>query len=378
MHDFILKEITNADFEKELSDIGFDKSYIKKARDKFEHKNIKIFGLTCAQANILKQTAISTGTDCATHREVITGKIETSDCILTGSISQFEKIAKKLEHQPFGLKKLGEMLADVKSFRKNTCKIAGILNLTKDSFSDGGEFYEFDSAIEHLNQMIKDGADIIDIGAESTRPFSCGVSDEEQLKHLLPVLNYIKENNIKVPVSIDTRNSYVAQKCLELGASIINDVSGFDYDENMPDIAAKYNAKVVIQHSNGTPETMQENPQYKNLIDEIYLGLKRKIDFAVSKGVRRENIIIDPGIGFGKTRRDNFEIINRIEEFYGLGCPVMLGISRKSLLNMPDEDNFTKDIYTTALNTLAVTKKVDCIRVHNVKMHKKLLEMLNI
>ena len=376
MHDFVLKEIVTDDLEKELSSVGFDKSYIKKARGKFVYKNIKIFDLTPAQANILKKTALSVGADCATHRETITAKVEKTDCILGGSLSQIEKIAGKLACQPFGLKKLGEILLQRHEKKLDGCKIVGILNLTTNSFSDGGEFYEFDKAVEHLNEMINDGADVIDIGAESTKPYSEPVSDAEQLSKLVPLLEYIKENNIKISVSIDTRSSAVARKCLELGADIINDVSGFDYDEKMPEVIAEFNAKVIIQHSKGTPQNMQDKPVYENLTDEIYLGLKNKIDIALSKGIKRENIIIDPGIGFGKTREDNFEIIRRIEELYGLGCTVMLGVSRKSLLNMPDEDNFTKDIFTLALNSLAVNKKVDFLRVHNVKLNKKLVELL--
>ena len=378
MHDFVLKEIVTDDLEKELSSVGFDKSYIKKARGKFVYKNIKIFDLTPAQANILKQTALSVGADCATHRETITAKVEKTDCILGGSLSQIEKIAGKLACQPFGLKKLGEILLQRHEKDLDGCKIVGILNLTTNSFSDGGEFYEFDKAIEHLNEMINDGADVVDIGAESTKPYSEPVSAAEQLSKLVPLLEYIKENDIKIPVSIDTRSSAVARKCLELGADIINDVSGFDYDEKMPEVIAEFNAKVIIQHSKGTPQNMQDKPVYSNLMDEIYLGLKNKIDIALSKGIKRENIIIDPGIGFGKTREDNFEILRRIEELYGLGCPVMLGISRKSLLNMPDEDNFTKDIFTLALNAVAINKKVDYIRVHNVKLHRKFLDIFNI
>ncbi len=376
MHDFVLKEIVTDNLDKELSSVGFDKSYIKKARDKFVYKNIKIFGLTPAQANILKQTALSVGADCATHRETITAKVEKTDCILGGSLSQIDKIAQKLALQPFGLKKLGEMLMQRYVKNDERCKIVGILNLTTNSFSDGGEFYEFNNAIEHLNEMLKDGADIIDIGAESTKPYCEPVSDDEQLAKLVPVLEYIKENKITTAISIDTRSANVAQKCLELGADIINDVSGFDYDIKMPDVIAEFNAKVVIQHSKGTPQNMQDNPFYENLMDEIYLELEKKIELAVSKGIKRENVIIDPGIGFGKTRQDNFEIINRIEELYGLGCPVMLGISRKSLLNMQNEDNFIKDIFTVALNTLAVNKKVDFLRVHNVKLNKMLINLL--
>lgn len=372
MHDFIVREIKNNNICKEIEKIGFDKSYIHKACKKFEYKNIKIYNLTPAQANIIKQTAISVGTDCATHREVITGKAEISDCILGGSVSQIKKIAEKLKFQPFGLKELGENIYNFVSCeieRDNGCKIVGILNLTENSFSDGGMYNNFENAVKHLDEMIKDGANIIDIGAESTKPYSSSVPDDEQLKKLLPVIDYAKG---KIKLSIDTRSAKVAQECLKAGAHIINDVSGFDYDNDMINVIAKYNCPVIIQHSKGTPENMQDAPHYNDVIEEIYLDLKKKCNFAKSKGI--ENIIIDPGIGFGKTRENNFEIIRRIEEFKSLGYPVMLGISRKSFLQI--DDNLERDIYTTAINALAIEKNIDYIRVHNVKMHKKLIDLM--
>ena len=372
MHDFSLRELQNTNLEKELLNIGFDKSYAKRGADKFRYKNIKIYSLTPAQANILKQTAISAGADCATHREVITGNIEKSNCILGGSTSEILKIGEKLKSQPFGLKILGEKLIEyVSSQKKNKCKIVGILNLTDNSFSDGGMYNDFEKAKEHLLEMIRDGADIIDIGAESTKPYSAPVSAEEQLKKLLPVVDFAKG---KIKISIDTRSALVAEECINAGADIINDVSGFDYDGKMADVISKYNVPIIIQHSKGTPENMQDCPLYNDVIEEIFSALKVKIDFALSKGI--ENIIVDPGIGFGKNREDNFEIIKRIKEFKSLGYPVMIGLSRKSLLNMKDADNFSKDIYTTALNSIAIENGADYIRVHNVKMHQKLVELL--
>jgi len=379
MHDFILKEIINGNINDELQKIGFDSTYTNKASEKYEYKNIKLYSLSLPQANILKQTALSVGCDCAIHREVITAKVETSDCILGGSISQLKKVSQKLKSQPFGLKKLSESLYSSLALRERAgereqSKIAGILNLTDNSFSDGGMYNDFENAKTHLLQMIEEGADIIDIGAESTKPYSKAVNEDIQLEKILPIVEFAKNKTI---ISIDTRSAKVAQECIKAGAHIINDVSGLEYDEKMADVIAKYGIKVIIQHSQGTPETMQNNPQYESIMDELYLNLKEKIDFAISNGIKQENIIIDPGIGFGKTRAHNFEIIRRIEEFKGLGCPVMLGLSRKSLLNMPDEDNFTKDIYTVALNTLAIENKIDIIRVHNVKLHKQLIDVLN-
>lgn len=376
MHDFLVKEVVTDNIKPEIEYIGFDKSYAPKVIEKFQYKNLKVFGLTPAQANILKQTAISVGADCATHREVITGKIEKSDCILGGSLSQIRKIAEKLQFQPFGLKVLGAELLRFQ-IKTHKTKIMGILNVTDNSLSDGGEFLEPEKAFEHLKEMVRDGADIIDIGAESTRPYSEPVSADVQLKRLLPVLELVKKAKIKVPLSIDTRSAEVAEKCIKAGAVIVNDVSGMTYDWCMADVVAKYGVHVIIQHSKGTPENMQKSPEYKNLMDEIILDINQKIDFALTKGIEKNKIIIDPGIGFGKTRENNFEIIRRLTELYALDCPVMLGLSRKSLLNMQDEDNLTKDIFTVALNTIAVENGVDIIRVHNVKLHKQLLNILS-
>lgn len=376
MHDFLVKEVVTDNIKPEIEYVGFDKSYAPKVIEKFQYKNLKVFGLTPAQANILKQTAISVGADCATHREVITGKIEKSDCILGGSLSQIRKIAEKLQFQPFGLKVLGAELLRFQ-IKTHKTKIMGILNVTDNSFSDGGEFLEPEKAFEHLKEMVRDGADIIDIGAESTRPYSEPVSADVQLKRLLPVLELVKKAKIKVPLSIDTRSAEVAEKCIKAGAVIVNDVSGMTYDWCMADVVAKYGVHVIIQHSKGTPENMQKSPEYKNLMDEIILDINQKIDFALTKGIEKNKIIIDPGIGFGKTRENNFEIIRRLTELYALDCPLMLGLSRKSLLNMQDEDNFTKDIFTVALNTIAIENGVDIIRVHNVKLHKQLLNILS-
>lgn len=379
MHDFLIKEISNSDIEKELVQIGFDKTYTNKAKDKFEYKNFKIFDLNCAQANILKQTALTVGADCGTHREVITGKIEKSCVILGGSISQLQKIGQKLQFQPFGLKHLGEKLQSINKLKypKRT-QIMGVLNITTNSFSDGGDFLDFENAKKHLNQLIIDGADIIDIGAESTKPYSKPISSEEQLKRLVPILEYIKLKKIKTPISIDTRNAEVAQKCIDFGVSIINDVSGFDFDKKMADVIAnKPQIKIILQHSQGTPETMQDAPHYENLMDEIFINLKTKIDFALSKGIKKENIIIDPGIGFGKTKAHNMEILKRWQELKTFGCPILIGLSRKSLLGMPEATNEEKDIYTLALDSVLITQKIDYIRVHNVKLHKTFQDMLN-
>ena len=378
MHDFLIKEIITNNIDKELIYTGFDKGYAHQASNKYVYKNLKIFNLSVPQANILKQTALSVGADCATHREVITGKIEQSNCILGGSLSQIKKIAEKLQFQPFGLKILGQKLQEQckPSPTQNKTKIVGILNITKDSFSDGGKYYTYEAAIKQLDKLIKEGADIIDIGAESTKPYSSEISPEMQLEKLLPVLEYIQNEKLNIPISIDTRSSVVAEKCIEAGANIINDVSGLTHDDKMADVLAKYpNIKLIIQHTKGTPENMQNEPSYENLMDEIFVYLYNRVNFAISKGIDKNNIIIDPGIGFGKLKPHNIEILKRWQELKSIGCPIMIGISRKSMLECPNASNEEKDIYTLALNSILISQGVDYIRVHNPAIHKKLISI---
>ena len=250
----------------------------------------------------------------------------------------------------------------------------GILNITDNSFSDGGEFNTTELACEHFKQLVEDGADIIDIGAESTKPLAPSVSAEVQLEKIMPVLEYSK--NFNIPISIDTRSSIVAEKCLEFGVDIINDVSGLKYDKNMASVIAKHkNATLILQHSLGSEINMSEEHHYNYVVDDVYNDLYQQIEFAKFNGI--ENIILDVGIGFDKSRDENFEILRRIEEFYALGYPMMTGISRKSTLGLQNASNEEKDIFTLSLNTLAVNQKVDYLRVHNVKIHKQMLKIMH-
>ena len=374
MENFKLKELVTQDIEHELEKIGFDSSYIKKAADKYRYKTIKIFDLSIAQANILKQTALTFGADCAVNREILTAKKLTTDTILGGSYSQLIKITEKLKQQPFAMKVLSKNILELLINKPRTTKIVGILNVTPDSFSDGGLYTDIKSAQKHLISMINDGADVIDIGAESTRPYSEEVPAEEQIKRLTPILKFIKSENLKTLTSVDTRSSIVAEFALDNGVNIINDVSGFDYDSLMPKIISKYQAQVIIQHSQGLPNNMQNNPTYSDVVEEIYKSLQSKLNLATNAGIK--NIILDVGIGFGKSQKDNFEILNRIEEFYSLNSPIMVGVSRKSLLGLSNSnDNTLKDSLTLAISYPLIQKGVDYLRVHNVKLHKMLYEL---
>ena len=376
MKDFCLKFINSRDICCELESIGFDSNYLNVAANKYRYINIKIYNLSLPQTNILKQTALSVGADCAVNKGVLTANVEFSDCILGGSIAQIMQILDKLRFQQFSMAELAEEISKQLIYYKAEPKIVGVLNLTKNSFSDGGLYYDYDSAIFRLNEIIEEGADIVELGAESTKPYSAPTSEEKQLEKLEPILKYICERNIKIPVSVDTRSGEVAKRVLDYGVSIINDVSGLTFDEKMANIIANAGVKVVIQHSQGLPENMQDNPTYNNVVDDIYKNLYEKLKQAKNKGIKQEKIILDVGIGFGKTKEQNFELIKRIDEFKSLGCKLMLGISRKSFLGLNEASNDEKDIYTVALNTLAIERKVNYLRVHNVKMHRKLIDIM--
>ena len=251
--------------------------------------------------------------------------------------------------------------------------IMGILNVTPDSFSDGGQFLNKNSAIGHALKMIEEGADIIDIGGESTKPFSSPVSLDEELSRVLPVIEDLRKET-DVCISIDTTKSEVANQALEMGASIINDVSAMEFDEKMIGIALKFDCPIVLMHMKGIPKNMQENPHYSSLISEIITYLNARIDFVLSKGIDRKKIIIDPGIGFGKSVENNFEIINNLNQFADLGYPVMLGASRKSFIGVTlDVPEHKRVEGSLAANIIGFQKGVSVFRVHDVDQTRKAL-----
>lgn len=367
MSKFLLREIFYSNIHRELRTIGFDSTYSNSISDKFRSKNIKIYDLSLAQANILKQTALIFGADCAVNKNVITGNIERSDVILCGSYSQLRKIAEKLKVQPFRLAILANEILEFLERTQRKTKLVGILNVTPDSFSDGGLYYNPEDAIKKFDQLVEDGADIVDIGAESTHPFAEAVDANEQIRRLKPILQKAQGTII----SVDTRSAEVADFALNNGASIINDVSGFEFDNKIAEVIAGYNAEVIIQHSKGTP---QDTPYYENVVEEVYTALRDKVNFAKNLGIR--NIIVDPGIGFGKSCEDNLNILDNIETFYSLECPVMVGISRKRLLGVDSSENDLKDALTLAYSYPLIRAGIDYLRVHNVKLHKTLLNSM--
>jgi len=262
----------------------------------------------------------------------------------------------------------------MKFLNSNKILLMGVLNVTPDSFSDGGRFFDKDTAAAHAIKMAGEGADIIDVGGESTRPGSKGVSAEEEIRRVIPVIEKLA-GKINCEISIDTRKSKVAQAALEAGASIINDISGLRHDKDMAKVAAKYQAGIILMHMKGDPENMQVSPGYSDLIGEIKEALRFSAYEAFKAGVDKESVAIDPGIGFGKTVEHNLEILKRLDEFKDLGLPICIGTSRKSflgkMLDRPSSDDRLAGTIATCV--AAVIKGARILRVHDVKAVKDAL-----
>lgn len=328
---------------------------------------------------------LSVGGDAAVHRNVIINKIEATDVLLLGTVRQLGLLASKILAQPFGLKKIGhdlkQLLAALEPSKTRILKcrgmelllgqrtlVMGILNVTPDSFSDGGRYYAIESAIAQAKRMVEEGVDILDIGAESTRPHHEEVSADEEWRRLEPVLKTLLEQ-VTVPVSIDTYKASVAAKALEAGAHMINDVWGLQKDPDMAGVVGEYQAPVIVMHN-------QENTTYHHLMGDMLTFLRRSIELAETHGLSGDQIIVDPGIGFGKTTEQNLEVMARLAELRTLGHPVLLGTSRKSMigktLNLTVDERLEG---TLATSVLGVVAGVDLIRVHDVQANCRAVQM---
>jgi dihydropteroate synthase len=265
---------------------------------------------------------------------------------------------------------LDELLAEARVL------IMGILNVTPDSFSDGGLYIDLDSAVAHGESLEAEGADIIDVGGVSTRPFAEPVLAEEEIKRVIPVIKKLSQR-VSIPISIDTTRARVASKALEAGAVMINDIGALRMDPSMGDLAACADVPIVLMHMQGNPQTMQLSPYYNDVIGEIIDFLSDAINFALSKGIRRENIIIDPGIGFGKTVVHNLTIIKGLARFNVLGRPILIGASRKAFIgDVLDVDNPSqRDIGTLAVTAVSVMNGANMVRVHDVKRSVDVVRM---
>lgn len=371
---------------RQIEAVGADSTGVEWMRGKALHVNLKVEGIDPRTANILKQEMLSLGGDVALDGRGLDCSVRSIDGLLMGSHKQFEKLIQKLDAYPH-LQEIGKALSETlqnisKSRFTLRCRrktlhpnertlLMGVLNVTPDSFSDGGLFFDKDKAVAHGLKMVEEGADIIDIGGESTRPGSKRLGTEEELRRVLPVIEALSKKT-DVPISIDTYKSEVARKAIECGAEIINDISGLHFDPDLAYVAANENTPLILMHIRGTPETMQNDIHYDSLFSEILAYLKEGIRRAESAGVHPEQIIVDPGIGFGKTLEDNLLLIKHLSEFRVLGKLILLGTSRKSFIGkILDTQPDQRLEGTLSSIAIGVLNGAHIIRSHDVLQAKR-------
>ncbi len=353
---------------------------------------LKIKDMSPVAVNILKQEALARGAEVATSRNALIQKEGTIDAILLATEPVLKSLVSKIKMQPFGLKKLSAQLSDFIKNLESDKKILqardaridlggrflimGILNVTPDSFFDGGKHFSREAAQRRAEEMIAQGADMIDVGGMSTRPGSDPVSLQEEISRTVPVIENIKRC-CDVLVSVDTYRTQVASLALEAGADIINDISALTFDRQMAELVAQSGAGVVLMHIKGTPKDMQKNPVYGNVVEEAYDWLYAAVENAVNSGIHPSSVVIDPGIGFGKTVQHNLQLIKKLREFSTMGHPLLLGASRKSFiektLGLAAQERLEPSIAAALYGYL---KGADIFRVHDVGPTRKALDMV--
>ncbi|MBN1434948.1 dihydropteroate synthase [Candidatus Fermentibacterales bacterium] len=370
------------DWLRELELIGADTDCWDRVRERSGILVFRVDPIRAPAASILKQSMLASGCDAIISRDTITCRCEETGALVMGTPRNLRLACLSLEHQPFGLPEIGRRISsalDSPPARPESLEwddrridfsglpaVIGVLNVTPDSFSDGGIYLDPDAAVSHALSMISEGASVIDVGAESTRPGALPVPEGVQIDRVIPVIREIVRSDPGALVSIDTSSAKVAAAALDAGACMINDVRALA-DAGLRELAARAGVPVVLMHMKGTPADMQVDPAYEDCVGEIYAFLAGAVARAVEAGVRRELIIVDPGIGFGKRLGDNLEILRRLSELRWLGLPVLLGHSRKSFIahllgDVPAEQ---RDAYTHIV-TAMVAHDADMLRVHDV------------
>ncbi len=368
-----------SDWCNEIHKIGIDPYAEKVFMNKKDILCVKLSDIRIEAANILKQELLSIGADAVVPRSAISGKPDRTDVILLITKRHIEKLSSRLQHQPFSLKTLCSDIKDVlsrphlwqcgtKYIDLTVPKIMGILNVTPDSFYDGGAYTNVSTIEKRVTDMIEEGVDIIDIGAESTRPGSDPVGEAEELKRILPAFSCVKKIAPAIPVSIDTYKSRIADTMLKEGADCINDISGLRFDAAMGAVIARHQAGIVLMHSKGTPQEMQKDPYYDDVIQEIFSYFLDRTSYALQEGIIHASIALDPGIGFGKRLIDNTTIIRRLREFSSIGFPLVMGLSRKSFLGLITNKKNPSDrlAATVSAHTIALMNGANILRVHDI------------
>lgn len=375
-----------------LKKIGVDPYGIEAMLPKMSHCNILLEGIKCSVANIIKQEMLSLGGDAAVSRSSVSCSVAETDVVIMGTEKQLRRFADKISLQPLGLKAISmgvtQLLTNLahNSFILKTSRremilssrthIMGILNITPDSFSDGGMFLTTEDAIQYGVNMAESGADIIDVGGESSRPGADPVSVEEEMSRVVPVITELA-NRVNIPISIDTTKAEIARAALACGAEIVNDIGAMRLDDNMVHVIADTGAAVVLMHMRGTPRDMQTGDlSYPSLMGNIIEFLGCSINEAVKAGISENSIIIDPGIGFGKTGEDNLRLLKNLSEFKIFGRPILIGVSRKAFIGkITGGTPLERTEGTAAAVTAAIMNGANIVRVHDVKAMKKVVDV---
>lgn len=389
------------DIESEMVKVGSEWEGVVRMAPKAEHYVIKVHNLRTPAVLVMKEEMLAKGGDCAIHRNAITHNIERSECLIMGSEKAIMNAMDGMSAQPFELPQIAAevktAIANVKrtfpltpsdstlparlrpfytAIRERTV-VMGILNATPDSFSDGGLYALREAAIEHGLRMIQDGADVIDIGGESSRPGADPVPLRDELSRVIPVIEALSSRT-EIPISVDTYKPEVALAALDAGASIINDITGLA-DERMRSLAAERKAPTILMHMKGTPQTMQSEAEYTDVVSDLMAYFRERIALAVEAGLPAEYIILDPGIGFAKTAEHNIEIIRKLADFKALGLPILIGTSRKAFIGkalggVPAPERVWGTAATVALS---IQNGANIIRVHDVGEMSQVAKMAN-
>jgi dihydrofolate synthase / dihydropteroate synthase len=369
--DEIPKRIGNLDeARKALEGTHVTPPGVWRMRGKAVHRVLKTRVQT-RQAQYVKEEMLSLGGECA-QSGLNDRDDENIDVLLMGTLAQFKRLADKLDGQPYGLSVFADELRNALGIRRKRDErgypwegrtaVMGILNVTPDSFHDGGEYEAREDAVERATEMVEAGADVIDIGGESTRPGADEIPVETEIERVVPVVEEIRD--LDAMLSVDTRKAAVARAALEAGADIVNDVSGLE-DPEMRFVAAEYDAPLVVMHSLDAPVVPNRSVEYDDVVEDVIAELEERVLLAEKAGLDRSQIIVDPGLGFGKTPAENFELLGRTGELHALGCPVLVGHSHKSMFNPVSEDDRTAA--TVAGTTIAAERGADIVRVHDVE-----------
>jgi len=368
--------------------IGVDPYGIDAMASKTININILLEDQPCKIANIIKQEMLSVGGDAAVARGSVSCSVPVSNILIMGTLKQISELVKKIDKQPFGLNLIARNILKIlknisqneyvlKTFRREIdlgkkTLIMGILNITPDSFSDGGLYCSQQKAVERGLQMVDEGADIIDIGGESTRPGAKSIEASVELKRVLPVIESLVKQ-VKIPISIDTTKAKVAKLALASGAEIVNDISALHGDKKMAKTISDEGAAVILMHMRGNPRNMQKgNLVYNNLMGEVTDYLEKSSEKALKAGIEKDCLVIDPGIGFGKTPEDNYKIIKNLSQLKELGMPVMIGTSRKSFIGKATGGEPEQRLEGTAATiAAAIMNGCHIVRVHDVAAMKK-------